>query len=96
MQVPGGSDPLVTLSSTDVYLDSSSLLPVAFAFNTHPDNNSLLNIPVEIDFSNYQAVNGAQIPFHIQKFLNGSLFLDMTIQSAAVNSGLTTSTFSSN
>jgi hypothetical protein len=95
-QTTGVADPLVTLSSTDVYLNSSSLLPVAFAFNTHPDNNALLNIPVEVDFSNYEAVNGVQVPFHIQKFLNGSLFLDMTIQSAAVNSGLTVSAFSSN
>lgn len=92
----GLADPLVALSSTDVYLDASSLLPVAFAFYTHPDNNSALNIPVEVDFSNYQTVNGIQIPYHIQKFLNGSLYLDMTIQTAALNSGLTISAFSSN
>ena len=96
MQVSGLGDPLLTLSSTDVYLDSSSLLPVAFSFNTHPDSNALLNIPVEVDFSNYQAVNGVQVPFHIQKFLNGSLFLDITIQTATVNSGLTVSAFSVN
>jgi hypothetical protein len=95
-QVPGFGDPLLTLSAINVYLDSSSLLPVAFAFDTHPDNNALLNIPVEVYFSNYQAVNGAQVPFHIQKFLNGSLFLDLTIQSAALNSGLTVSAFSAN
>ena len=63
--------------------------------NTHPDNNSLLNIPVEVDFSNYQSVNGIQVPYHIQKYLNGSLLLDMTIQTAALNSGLTVSAFSS-
>lgn len=95
-QVPGFGDPLLALSPTDVYLDSSSLLPVAFAFYTHPDNNSLLNIPVEVDFSNYQSVNGIQVPYHIQKYLNGSLLLDMTIQTAALNSGLTVSAFSSN
>jgi hypothetical protein len=87
---------LFTLSSTDVYLNSSSLLPVAFVFSTHPDNDALTNIPVEIDFSNYQAVNGVQIPFNIQKFLNGSLFLDLTIQAASLNSGLTDSVFVSN
>jgi hypothetical protein len=95
-QIPGIGDPLLTLSSTDVYLNSSSLVPVAFVFNTHPDNNALLNIPVEVDFSNYQAVNGVQVPFHIQRFVNGSLFLDITVQSASVNSGLTVSAFSSN
>ena len=94
--VAGLADPLIALSSTDVYLDSSSLLPVALAFYTHPDNNSVVNIPVEVDFSNYQTVNGIQVPYHIQKFLNGSLYLDMTIQSAALNSGLTVSVFSAN
>lgn len=95
-QAASVTDPLPTLSSTDVYLDSSSLLPVAFVFYTHPDNNSVVNIPVEVDFSNYQTVNGIQVPYHIQKFLNGSLYLDMTIQSAALNSGLSISVFSAN
>jgi hypothetical protein len=96
VQVPGFGDPLLSLSSTDVYLDSSSLLPVALAFNIHPDNNALKNIPVEVIFSSYQTVTGVRIPFRIQKFLNGSLFLDMTIQTATVNSGLTDSAFSAN
>jgi hypothetical protein len=90
------ADPLPALSSTDIYLDATSLLPVAFAFNTHPDNNALTNIPVEVDFSNYEVVQGVQVPLHIQKFMNGSLFLDLTIQNVSVNSGLTDSAFSSN
>jgi hypothetical protein len=84
------------LSSTDVYLDSSTFLPVALSFDTHPDNDLLVDIPVEVDFSNYQQVQGIQVPFHVQKFLNRSLFLDLTVQSAIVNSGLTSSTFAVN
>lgn len=91
-----GDQMLARLSATDVYLDSSSFLPVALAFDTHPDNNALTDIPVEVDFSDYQAVNGIQVPFHVQKFLNGTLFLDLAIQNATVNSGLTDSAFSSN
>jgi hypothetical protein len=94
--IAGSADPIAILSSTDVYLDASSLLPIAFAFNTHPDNNSLVDIPIEVDFSNYQALNGVQVPLHIQKLLNGSLFLDLTVQTVSVNSGLTDSAFSSN
>ena len=82
------------LTTEDLYLDSSSLLPVALAFNTHPDNNALINIPVEVDFSNYETVSGVQVPFHIQQLKNGTLFLDLTIQNASVNSGLTESAFS--
>jgi hypothetical protein len=82
-----------SLSSEDVYLDAVSLLPVAIAFNTHPDNDAGRNIPVEIQFSNYRSVSGAQIPFHVQKFLNGTLFLDLDVQSAVLNSGLQPSDF---
>jgi hypothetical protein len=93
---PAVADPtglLQGLGVEDVYLDASTYLPVALTFNTHPDNDAGTNKPVEIDFSNYQQVNGSQIPFHIQKFLNGSLFLDVTIQSAVLNSGLPQSDF---
>ena len=65
------------LSAEDVYLDVSTYLPVALIFNTHPDNDAGTNISVEIDYSNYQPVNGVQIPFHVQKSLNGALFLDV-------------------
>jgi hypothetical protein len=82
-----------TLSTTDVYLDPTSTLPVAIAFFTHAQTDAGINIPVEIDFSNYQQVNGVQIPFHVQKLLNGTLFLDVTIQSAVLNSGIPTSAF---
>jgi len=90
-QIP--SPLLATLSTEDIYLDSTSSLPVAIIFTTHPDANALANIPVEIDFSNYQTVSGVSVPFSIQKLLNGSLFLDITIQSATFNSGLSPSAF---
>jgi hypothetical protein len=87
---------LQQLSAEDVYLSASTYLPVALVFQTHPDNDALTNILVEVDFSNYETVNGIQIPFRIQKFVNGTLLLDMTIQGATLNSGLGVSTFSSN
>jgi hypothetical protein len=83
----------VRLSTEDIYLDGNSLLPVALTFNTHPDNNALASIPIEVDFSNYQVVNGVRIPFRIQQFFNGTLFLDITVQSAALNSGLASTDF---
>jgi len=81
------------LGAEDYYLDAASLLPVALTFNTHPDNNALASIPIEVDFSNYQAVDGIKIPFRIQEFLNGTSFLDISIQSATLNSGLASSDF---
>lgn len=81
------------LTQLDFFLDSTTFLPAALDFNIHPDNNELLDIPVEIQFTSYTAVNGAQIPFHIQKFINNTLTLDLQVQSATLNSGLSVSSF---
>lgn len=86
--------PIAPLTAEELYLDPQTMLPVMLTFNTHPDKNFLVNIPVEIHFSDYQAVTGAQIPFHIQQFLNGVLLYDITVQSATINSGLSASEFS--
>ena len=82
------------LSQVDFFLDSSTFLPAAITFNIHPDNNLLLDIPVEIDFSNYTSVSGAEVPYHIQKYINNSLALDLQLQNATFNSGLTVNSFS--
>lgn len=94
--IAASSQLFAQIATTDIYLNSTSYLPVAIAFSTHPDDNLNLNIPVEIDYSAYQNVQGVAIPFHVQKFLNGNLLLDFTIQSAQVNTGLTGAAFSSN
>jgi hypothetical protein len=85
---------LTSLTIEDVYLDATSFLPVAVLFNTHPDNDAGTNIAVEIDFSDYQSTTGGQAPMQVRELLNNSLFLNITIQSATLNSGLTLSTFS--
>jgi hypothetical protein len=81
------------LTQLDFFVDSVTFLPAAIAFTVHPDNNALVDIPIEIDFSDYRSVSGALIPFHIQKFLNNSLFLDFQVQNASINSGLSASEF---
>jgi len=88
-----------TLSAEDLYLDASSYLPLFLDFSLHPDNDFNRSIPVEIVFSGYQSSaavssgSGIKFPARIQKYFNGSLFLDLTIASAAVNSGLPASDF---
>lgn len=81
------------LSQTDLYLDPTTSVPVALAFNIHPDGNASLDIPTQIQFSNYQAVNGMLVPFHVQKFLNNSLVLDLQFTNATFNSGLAAANF---
>lgn len=82
------------LTQADIFLDASTLLPVSYAFNIHPDNNALLDIPTEIRYSNYQAIGGMQVPLHVQKFVNNTLAVDLQFQTVVVNSGLSVNNFS--
>ena len=91
---PPGLATFEHLTQIDFYLDSITLLPAAMDFNIHPDNNAGLDIPVEIRFSNYTSVSGAQVPYHVQKFLNNVLVLDFQVTSVTLNSGMTASSFS--
>lgn len=81
------------LSTIDVYLDSISHLPVAVSFNTHPDDDVNTNMLVEVTFSNYQPVNGFQVPFQIVRTLNGNPVLQISVTSAVFNTGLPDSLF---
>lgn len=81
------------LSQIDLYLDASTLLPVSVSFNTHADNDALTNIPIEIRFSNYQVAQGVSVPYHIQKYIQNGLALDVTITAIQVNSGLSATDF---
>lgn len=81
------------LGEIDLYLNASTLLPVRLVFNTHADTNLLINIPVAIEYSNYQLVQGVSIPYHIQKYINNGLALDLTVSSAQMNSGLSATEF---
>lgn len=86
--------PTIThLSEMDFFLDSTTFLPTAITFYIHPDNNALLDIPIEADFSDYRSINGALVPYHVQKFVNNNLYLDLQFETAALNTGLVVNQF---
>jgi hypothetical protein len=93
-QIPSGVLLFQHLTQVEFFLDSTSFLPSTIAFTIHPDKNALLDIPVEVRFSDYRPVSGAQVPFHVQKYLNNSLILDFQATSVTFNSGLTAVSFS--
>jgi hypothetical protein len=93
VQTPSGAPTMAHLSQMDFFLDSTTFLPAALAFNIHPDNNALLDIPIGVRFSDYRPVNGVRVPYHIQKFLNNSLVLDLQFSTAVLNTGLAASQF---
>jgi len=93
---PGGITLFQQLSTIDFYLNAATLLPYAVTFNVHPDGNAGMNLPVEVDFSNYQVIQGVVVPMHVQRYQQGALMLDATIQTVLLNQGLTSSAFSIN
>ncbi len=96
-QVPALHHPSVMLTllqkaaRVDLYLDTTSGLPVAIAYNTHPDKNLARDIPVEIRFSDYRSVDGVQVPYQLQKYLNHARVLDVRVSTTSLNSGLSAS-----
>jgi len=72
-------------STTDFGLDPVSLLPSVLAYSVHPDNGAATTIAIEIHYSDYRLVDRVQIPFHIQRYVNGALQLDIVVRSAQVN-----------
>ena len=76
----------------DIY-STPTLPPVAATFNDHPDDNGGLDIPVEIDFSDYQTAGTIVVPMHIQKFVQGNLFMDISVTGVTLNSGLSPTLF---
>lgn len=88
--VPGENATLLQrLSQVDLYLNPSTLLPIEIRFDSHPDNDAMTDILTEVSFSDYRTIGGVQIPFHVQKSVNGSLTLDLQFQNASLNTGLT-------
>lgn len=76
------------LGDMDFYLDATTLLPIASTFNTHPDDDASTNLLVEIDFSQYQQIDGVLVPMHIQRYQQGYLMLELFVTGTSFNSGL--------
>ncbi|MGO9086771.1 MAG: hypothetical protein ACLQBK_16215 [Candidatus Sulfotelmatobacter sp.] len=82
------------LSTIDFYLDPTSALPLAIAFQVHPDLDASKDIAAEVRFASYQPVSGVLIPFQIQRMMSGGVVLNVAVTSAVLNSGLPDSIFS--
>ena len=76
---------LAHIGAYDLSLDASSFLPTSLSYSVHPDDNAGVDIPVAIQYSDYRMVDGVNIPFHIERYFNGVLQLDITISNATIN-----------
>jgi hypothetical protein len=76
---------IMQVSTTDLGLDPASFLPAVLTYSVRPDSGAFTPIAIEIHYSNYQPISGVEIPFTIQRYVNGSLQLEITVSSAQVN-----------
>lgn len=72
-------------STVDLGLDLVSLLPAVLTYSVWPDNGAATPIDIEIHYADYRVVNGGKIPFHVQRYVNGALQLDILVTTAQAN-----------
>lgn len=80
---PAAAAFITRLSTTDLDLDSAGL-PEILIFSVHPDADASTDIPAEIRLSDYRAISGVQLPFRVQKLINGTIILDLQLSSVQV------------
>jgi hypothetical protein len=71
-------------STVDLGLNPTSFLPAVLAYSVQADGGSPSAIAIEIHYSDYRLVDGVQVPFLIQRYINGSLQLAISVSSAQV------------
>lgn len=84
---------LAPFSVRDIWLDSSSSLPLKISHTRRAGSGAVPSIPVEISFANYTKVAGVLYPVLIKKSFNGAPWQTITIQNVSFNTGLTAAQF---
>jgi len=72
-------------SKAEIGLSPDSGLPAVLAYSMHPDDGSPVQVAIEIRYSDYRIIDGVRIPFHIQRYINGALQLEILASSAQIN-----------
>ena len=70
------------VSTVNLGVDSATFLPAALTYSLFPDSGADTPINVEVRYAKYSSVNGIELPFSIQRYINGTLQLDIAITSA--------------
>lgn len=78
------TDDITQQSTTDLGLDTTSLLPAVLTYSVRPDSGAAIPVKIEIRYADYRVVDGAQIPFRIERYVNGALQLDIFVTDAQV------------
>lgn len=71
---------MARLSRSDLYVDSATHRLIALDFDTHPDHNATIDMPVEILFTDYSESGGLWMPTKIEKYVDSTLQLTLQVE----------------
>jgi len=72
-------------STMNIDLDPGTSLPVALRYSVRPDSGADIRIPIVVKFSDYRNINGVEVPYRIERYVNGTLQLQITLQSSQID-----------
>ena len=78
---------------TDIWLDASTNLPLTISFTRRDGSGSQPKIPIAFSYSDFRSASVVLYPYQIQESVNGTHWATITIQSVALNTGLTDADF---
>jgi hypothetical protein len=67
-----------------VMYDPQTLLPSSIEYAIHADNNLNTSLKVRVVYSDYQVVSGLPIPFRIDRYVNNSLQLSISVTNSSI------------
>jgi len=80
---------LANLCTTDYFVDAQTFLLLKTLDMTHPVETLTENYTREIEFQNYQPLNGVNVPTLVREKIAGQTTWELRLTSIALNTGLT-------
>jgi hypothetical protein len=82
---PASQKLFTSSTGVKVLYDPVTLLPAGREFDEHPSTNLNQAIHVRIAYSAYQMVGGVKVPYQIDRYVNNSLQLSITLSNVTLN-----------
>jgi hypothetical protein len=81
------------LSSVELFLDATTLLPVRVTYNVYSDKTFSQSLPLELQFNNYSPDGGVLFAHKIAAFFNYGPWRLYQISALQINAGIADATF---
>lgn len=91
-EMPLNSD-VAKFGASDVVLNTENRMPQTIAYRQFEASHRFQPTNIRFQYDDYRAVNGHLVPFHIQRYINATLNLDIHVQTVQLNTNLQPSDF---